>query len=385
MEVFRIGSAHQLQGHVWAVEDASVVLVHALVADHVAVTGRIRINEHLEASGLTSIRSAGHVHLQVAGLCLHSGRVVQNPSHCQRGSHVGGSDQDVRLAATGFPCHSVRVAFDGEQQTLVAFSSPATIGVVLQRERAGSRGELCALTGNAVQGTNQFTVQFGDDFGRQDVHQFRIGVQTVDIAHILSQFQRVVGAQLAGHSSDRRLFDGHAHRSPWIGFPGGCSLAGAGRVGARERVRASVGAGARIVGQGFVQTLGFCAALRGFTSASAGTGGVAVATSIAGLQGEHQAGRAGHGLHACDVIGDQLGGHTTHQLDQHGVEVLHAGSHVRCFHQKLVLVFQQLGGRVQLVNFRIHRLQGFLGEHVFPLFGQNRHFCNLQSIWFLGI
>ena len=185
-------TSHHLQGHIRAVEDTSVIGVGALITGNVVLgvrhVGRVRIDEDLQfAVDRTSEQVALVVDVQVS---VQSRGVVQNTCHGEGGSHVSRTDDQVALPSTSLLGDSVTVSFDLEQKTLELLNTPATVGVDVEVEHA-LVGDVVLSTGDSglINSTEDFTVDFSQDLGAEDVSQFSFGVQTVDGSQVLEQAQ----------------------------------------------------------------------------------------------------------------------------------------------------------------------------------------------------
>ena len=239
--------------------------------------------------------------------------VIQHTSHLQGGSHVRRADNEVATTTTCLLSDAVGFFFDLIEQALEFFSAPTTVGVQIQVEHTLlSRTDFATDFSHHVDGADDFTVDFRDDFGGEDVGQFGFGVQTVDSLQVLSQFDGVLSLQSTGLSDNARAFDGETHFLPRIAFRAQAFSHGRRHTRTRTEgravspVRALVRTGTREGGVSFV--------VESFST---------VLGVVARAHCEDQARRHRHRLHTADVEGDQLGHSTTDEVDQHRVVASH--------------------------------------------------------------
>ena len=129
---------------------------------------RVNVNTELTVDG-SSKGVAGVVNVQVR---VQRRGVIQDSSHGQSGSNVCGTQNHVALSSESVGWIAF-VTLDLEQKSFELLNRPTTIGVNVQVEHTSSCGVGDnTLFSNLIDGSDDFPVDFSQDFSGQDVGQF---------------------------------------------------------------------------------------------------------------------------------------------------------------------------------------------------------------------
>ena len=216
-------------------------------------------------------------------------------------------------------------------QTLEFLSGPTTIsiGAEVEDTLGGDVGLEATRLRLRVHGTDNFAVDFCEDFGAEDVSEFRLSVKTVDCFEVLSKFERVLCLQRTRNCRNGCFLDRETHLtecrttdrtecfSICCGHTSGSQSSET--LVVNSAVRVSVGDTVEtrsIVGimspGGVAGELSLCFVEECFTA-------VGVTSAVTCLHCEDKTSRTGHRLNAADVVCHQVGHSTTNEGDQDGI------------------------------------------------------------------